>query len=171
MSETKTKVIDGEKFEISQPYAEGHVCTAAEAKALNQVRSENIGNNLRNAVKEAKEAAANGDNSKLDGLAQLVADYDAQYVFTMGNAGASRKLDPVEREAQKIARELLKESLAAQGRKLTVAPEGESEEEWKDRVNAKVEEIAQNEAVLKQAKKNVEAKRKQAETLREAVNI
>ena len=43
----KSKIIDGLSFEISQPYAAGQTINEAEAKALNQVRSENIGNNLR----------------------------------------------------------------------------------------------------------------------------
>jgi hypothetical protein len=58
MPETKTKTIEGKNFEISQPYEEGHVITAIEARVLNQTRSENIGNNVRAKLKEAIEAGA-----------------------------------------------------------------------------------------------------------------
>src|SRR5688572_6489425 len=107
MPEPKTKIIDGESFTISQPYEAGHACTDAEARALNQVRSENIGNNLRVMIKEAKEKRDAGDNSAYDGLAAAVADYDAKYTFSMGGGGGgtSRKMDPIEREARSLATE------------------------------------------------------------------
>jgi len=120
-----SKTINGVAFEISQPYAEGHVITEAEARVLNQTRSENIGNNLRAKLKEMADAGASEAE-----LQALVAEKDAEYVFTLSNARASRVLDPVEKEANKIARELLKDHLAQTGRKLTVAPEGLTQEEW-----------------------------------------
>ena len=55
MAESKTINIYDEEFTVSTPYAEGHVITAAEAKALNQVRAENIANNFRAKIKAAKE--------------------------------------------------------------------------------------------------------------------
>lgn len=154
------KTINGLEFDISQPYSEGHTCTAAEARALNQTRSENIGNNARAKIKEMLDKG-----SPTDEIAAYVADIDSKYVFTLAGVSASRKLDPVEREANKLARELLKAHLAETGRKITVAPEGMTEEEWDDKVAAEVERIASDEQVLKAAKKNVEAKTKQAETL------
>lgn len=153
MSETKTKIIDGETFTISQPYSAGHTLTEAEAKALNQVRSENIGNNLRNAIKEAKEK---GDTS---GLAQLVADYDRDYTFALGGSGPStRKLDPIERECRAIANEHIKADLAKKGRKISQVPEGLSEDEWKEKLEATREAIMAREAVIKLAKKRVKEK-------------
>lgn len=170
MSDTKTKVINGVSFEISQPYAAGHVLTEAEAKALNQVRSENIGNNLRNTVKAAQAAAEAGDNAPLNELADTVAKYDAAYTFAMGGGGSStRKLDPYEREAIRLAKELVKSGLQAQGRKITDVPEGMSEEEWKAKLDAKYDEIAALDEVVKAAKKNVDAKKKQSDALLEAV--
>ncbi len=158
-----TKSIAGVAFNISQPYAEGHTITAAEAKALNQVRAENIGNNVREAVKkfieEGNEAAAH----------ELVAKRDAEYVFNMSSASAARKFDPEETEARKIAKELIKEHLASTGRKLTVAPEGETEESWKEKIEAQIDSISTNPDVLKQAKKNVANKKKTSEQLLSAV--
>jgi len=111
MPETKTKIIDGESFEITWPYVAGHVLNDAEAKALNQVRSENIGNNLRSAVKEAKEKAEKGDANAMTELRTAVAEYDREYTFALGGTPA-RKLDPVEREARNIANEYLKAEFA-----------------------------------------------------------
>lgn len=159
------KTINGLQFEISEPYSEGHTITAIEARVLNQTRSENIGNNLRAKIKELQEDESKSDQDIYD----LVADLDGRYEFTAAGVSASRKLDPVEKEAVKIARELLKAHLAADGRKLTVAPEGLTDEEWDDKVAAEVERIAALEEVVKAAKKNVDAKNKQASTLADAL--
>jgi hypothetical protein len=89
MPETKTKTIEGKNFEISQPYEEGHVISAIEARVLNQTRSENIGNNVRAKLKEAIEAGQPDD-----ALAALVAEVDAAYQFTAAGTRAAARLDP-----------------------------------------------------------------------------
>jgi len=158
------KTINGLQFEISEPYAEGHTISAIEARVLNQTRSENIGNNARAKIKEMQE----GGSSEQD-IADYVSGLDQNYVFTAAGVSASRKLDPVEREANKIARELLRAHLAQDSRKLTVAPEGMTDEEWDDKVSAEVERIAGLDEVVKAAQKAVAAKQKQAETLANAL--
>lgn len=164
----KTKTINGLAFSISQPYAEGHVVTEAEARALNQTRSENIGNNLRAKIKELQDTVA--DPADLQAQAEaLVADLDGTYVFTLAGVGGSAKLDPYEREAQKIAKELIKAHLASAGRKLTDVPAGSTEDEWKDKLAGEIERIAASENVVKAAKKAVDAKRKQGEQLLESI--
>jgi hypothetical protein len=161
MSDQKTKLIAGESFTISQPYLEGHVLTAAEAKTLNQVRSENIGNNMRTQVKEALEAKEAGDSSKYDALAAAVAQYDAEYTFAMGGSGVStRRLDPVEREARAIATDLIRADLAAKGRKITQVPEGLTKDEWEAKLDTTRETLMAREDVLKAAKKRVADKEK-----------
>lgn len=165
MPENKDKLIDGEKFSITQPYAEGHVVTAAEAKALNQTRSENIGNNLREAVKaaKAKRDATDGtaDPTDFNGLAALVAKYDAEYTFAMGGSGVStRKLDPIEREAKKIADETIKAHLAKTGRKISVTPEGETDESWAEKIDAQRDKLMTADNVVKLAKKRVAERQK-----------
>lgn len=159
-----SKTINGLVFEISQPYAEGHVVTEAEARVLNQTRAENIGNNLRAKIKELQDAGA-----PFEAIAEVVAARDAEYVFTLAAARASRQMDPYEKEANKIARELLKAHLAESGRKLTVAPEGLTEEEWSEKIENEVDRIAATEQVVKAAKQRVDARRKQADTLAEAL--
>lgn len=158
------KTINGLQFEISAPYTEGHVITAIEARVLNQTRSENIGNNARAKIKEMQDA-----NASEQEITDYVSSVDAEYQFTAAGVSSSRKLDPVEREAVKLARELIKGKLAETGRKITVAPEGTTQEEWDDKVTAEVERVAADEQIIKVAQKNVAAKQKQAETLATAL--
>lgn len=164
MSEPKTRIIGGIAFEISQPYAEGHVLNAIEARVLNQTRSENIGNNVRAKIAEMKEAGTSEDE-----IRALVSEVDSEYVFNAARDGTGRVVDPYEREARKIGRELLRAHLAETGRKLNVTPEGLTDDEWKEKIENEVDRIASNEEVLKAAKKNVDAKKKQGEALLAAV--
>jgi hypothetical protein len=163
MPDAKAKIILGETFQISQPYAEGHTLTAAEAKALNQTRAENIGNNMRSLVKEAQDK---GDTSE---LAAKVAEYDARYEFSMGTVGGASRVvrDPVEREARAIARDILKAHLAKNGRKLTLAKDAPQDEkdEWAAQVEEQIDAIAQNEKVINAAKKRVKDKKNLADSL------
>lgn len=160
------KSINGLVFEISAPYAEGQTIGPAEAKALNQVRAENIGNNLREKIK-----AAQTEGKSADEIASLVASADASYVLTVSQVSAARKLDPIEKEAYAIAREMLKAHLAKDGRKLTVAPAGETEESWKEKIQDQLDKIATNESVVAEAKKTVKAKEKRAAALAEAISL
>lgn len=161
---TKTKTIEGKNFEISQPYEAGHTITDIEARVLNQTRSENIGNNIRAKLKEAIAAGATDD-----ALAQLVAELDATYVFTAAGTRAAAKLDPYEKEARSMAMKMIKSKLAETGRKFDVAPDGYTPEEWKEYLETKVDEVATNPVVIEGAKKTVDAKRKAADKLQEAL--
>src|SRR5690606_9743805 len=106
MPEPKNKKIGDHVFPISQPYEEGHTLTAIEAKVLNQVRAENIGNNVR---KKVQELLAEGKTAEAEAL---VAEKDREYQFTEAAAGgSSRTMDPVEKEARKIARDAIKAAL------------------------------------------------------------
>lgn len=164
MPEMKTKLIAGQAFEITAPYAEGHVCTAAEAKALNQTRAENIGNNLRDSVKEAL-AKAETDANALTELAALVQKYDAEYTFALGGGGVSKRtLDPVEREARSIANDIIKADLAKKGRKVSQVPEGLSKDEWEAKLDDVRETLMARDDVLAAAKKRVKEKQKIADS-------
>lgn len=159
------KTINGLQFELSAPYAEGHTINALEARVLNQTRAENIGNNTRAKIKEMQEA-----NASEQEITDYVSSVDTDYQFTASGVSSSRKLDPVEREAVKIARDLLKAHLATSGRKITVAPEGLTDEEWEDKVTSEVERISALDEVVKAAAKAVAAKSKQAEQLAAALS-
>lgn len=161
---TKTKLISGLTFDLTVPYSEGHVVNAAEAKALNQTRLENIGNNVRKKLQEFVDEG----KSPAD-IAAYVSEVDANYVFTLSSGGSRSSLDPYEREAIRIAKELVKAHLAKTGRKLTVAPEGVTEDEWESKIQDQIDTISTSEQVVKAAKKAVDAKRKQAEALAESI--
>ena len=143
---TKTISIDGEAFEVSTPYAAGHPLTEAEAKSLNQTRCENIGNNFRKQVKEAKEKG-----ESLDAVRASLAEYDAKYTFAMGGSPRT-PVDPIEREARKIARAALVAKLAAAGKKIKDIAE--------EKVEAWIDQAAILPEVLKEAKKIVASRAK-----------
>lgn len=161
---SKTKIVHGHAFTISEPYAEGYTINAAEAKALNQVRAENIGNNLRDKLKELLDAG------NVVGAEELFAEKEAAYIFTMSSGISSRKLDPEEAEARRMARDLIKAHLAEQGRKLSTVPAGMTEDEWEAKLDSEIDRIAATPEVLKEAKKVVAAKKKRGETLMAAVS-
>lgn len=156
----KDKIINGVAFQVAQPYAAGHTLTEVEAKVLNQVRSENIGNNLRSQVKAAQEAGKSEDELKA-----LVAAYDAEYTFTTVGESTRVVLDPIEREARNIAKDIIKEKLAGLGRKLNTIPEGHTKESWAEKLEENISKVAAQDAVLKAAKKAVDEKKKRTEAL------
>lgn len=160
---TKTVTIHGEKFEFSTPYVAGHALTEAEAKHLNQTRLENVRNNVAKAVKEAIDS---GDPEKLAQARATVAEYDGKYVFTLTGAGAPRQvLDPVEKEARRLAIEYVKAKLAEKGRTIKQVPEGMTEDEWKAKLEANYEAVATNDQIIARAKKIVAEKKKAADAL------
>lgn len=153
-------IILGLEFPVSWPFSAGHICTEAEAKTLNQTRKENLGNNFRKRVVDALEAdtkAGNTDESSK--LAAEFADLDAKYVFTLAGVGAVR-MDPIEREARNLAKDAVKQNLAAKGRKLSDIPTGMTKEEWEDKLETTISEISQRPEVIKIAKAQVAAKKK-----------
>lgn len=156
MTETKEITIASRTFAVLQPYAEGHVVTAAEAKALNQVRAENIRNNTASKVKAAIEGTQKEGEPTAANIDSYVADYDASYVFTLASVGGGKRaVDPVEVEALRIARVVLTEALRAKGIAYAKVPE--------DKRNEKLAEIASRDAIVKEAKKRVASRQKAAE--------
>lgn len=148
--------ISGQLFDVSAPYAEGHVLTAAEAKVLNQTRAENIGNNFRADVKKAVES---GDEAAIAAVRQALAEYDANYQFSMTQARTP--IDPIEAEAFKIAKEVVRAKIAEiYGISIKKYLETEGNEE---KYNAAVEKAAALEDTLKMAKKRVADKKKTAD--------
>lgn len=102
--------IAGKKFQVRNPYDEGHALTAGEASSLNQLRHENVRNNMAKAVKT-------WDGTE-EGLLQAVDDYDRDYTFSIRAAGEPRVTsDPITTEAKAIAREAIKQKLEASGQK------------------------------------------------------
>lgn len=162
----------GQTFPISEPYAEGHVCTVADARTLNQTRLENISNNLRKQLTAIRdEGVAEGqegewDDAKLAKAAELVQKKDAEYTFSMGRSGGgAAPRDPVASEARKIATDHLAAKLKERG--TTLAAQRKAN---KEAIDAKIDELASNEKVIAKAKKIV-AQRKEAASLFEDISI
>lgn len=159
MPEPKLKTINGHQFTITQPYEAGHSLTEIEAKVLNQVRSENISNNMRKAVKEALE-----NGSDIKAVEKEVAEYDAQYEFTSASQGGGReKLDPETREARKIAKDAIRAKLASEGRKLSDVD--------KDTLQDAIERVSEDEDIRKAAKKAIADKQKLVAASMESLQI
>lgn len=138
----------GAEFDLRAPYEAGAPLGEAEAKTLNQVRKENISNNVRKKIKalmgEAKELAGDA----LTKAAALIAEADANYVFTLASVGGARRVtDPVEREAISIAKAAIAAKLTAAGRKLKDVD--------KDKLAAAVAKAAAEPQIVALAKKRV----------------
>lgn len=114
LAEPKILSIMDIEFPVSQPYEAGHTLTEGEAKALNQVRKENLGNNFRKVVKDAIDAAGEGGTVDEQSLKDQFAKLDGEYQFTIATVSASRKLDPVEREVRNLIKSALREQLASE---------------------------------------------------------
>lgn len=154
---TKTIQIHKQEFDVTTPYAEGHPLTAPEAKALNQVRAENIANNWRKRIKDALE----GENADADmkGIRKDFTAYDGEYVFNMASTSSRATMTPLERESKTVARDYLTLMIKKSG----TTVKAYKETNGMDHYNAKVAEFAEHEAIVKQAKKNLVDAEKQAD--------
>jgi hypothetical protein len=159
---TKEITIQGLSFTVATPYAEGHVVTEAEAKALNQTRSEAVRNNMASVVKAAK--GEDETVADMDALIAAVAEYDAAYQFTLASVGGGRKTtDPVEAEALRLARSAITAQLKAAGRKV--------KDYDKDVLDGAIAKLADTDDVKKAAVKNVKANQALAEAALSALDI
>lgn len=156
MAEPKTLTILDVEFTCTMPYDAGHVCNEAEARVLNQTRRENLSNNFRSKVKEHQEKG----EPTLAELQEQFAELDKNYEFTVASVSAARRLDPVEREARSLARQYIKDQLAAENRKITDVPEGHTEESWKEAVEAAIDQVAEDEQIIKIAKDTIKQRNK-----------
>jgi len=137
-----TATIQGHDFDFGEhPYAEGHTVTANEANALNQVRIENIRNNTASKIKAAAERQGVqpvdvnldlpiSDEADAPSLRQSILDYASGYVFGARAVRTAEPVDPIEREALKIARDTVRRALAANKPPIKVKdlPEGKFDE-------------------------------------------
>lgn len=113
---TQTVTIQGFEFSIPARYVEGHVLNANEASAMNQLFAENVRNNAASKIKKAKaEAEAAGTEFSLDAdrgdeagsLRQEIQEYAETYEFGARVARASEPVDPIQKEAYRIATDLV----------------------------------------------------------------
>lgn len=118
----KNIIIKKVEYTIAQPFAEGHVCTANEANALNQLLSENVRNNFAPKVEKSEVAPTQED---LD-------NYVAGYQFGVRSVNSS---DPVEKVMRQLVERKLIEALKARGKNKSSL----SSEEFKNAIDAAVE--------------------------------
>lgn len=118
--EKQTIKVAGIEFEVTGRYAEGHVLTAIEANVLDQTRFENLRNNFTPKVKKAEEAAkAAGVELDVEKLRAEFATYADEYQFGVKREGTGKTVtDPVEREALRMAKELVKGALRNNGQSI-----------------------------------------------------
>lgn len=165
---TKEITIAGLVFSVLQPYAAGHVVTEAEAKALNQVRAENIRNNCASKVKAANEGTAKEGEPTKDTIAAYVETYDKGYEFTLASVGGGKRpTDPVEVEALKIARDQFAAFAAAKKLTVKVIREKIGEEAYQD----KLAMLAERPENVKEAKRRVAERAKSAEAALDGLGL
>lgn len=115
--------IQGKTFSCPEIFKEGHVCTAAEAGALNQLLVENTRNNFATRLKdfaEGKEGVTEPTQADFD-------EYVSEYEFgaRRTSSGVRTPVDPVEKEAFDLAVAAVKAQLAKKN--LTIKQAGGTE--------------------------------------------
>lgn len=169
MADPKEITIAGKPFTVLQPYDAGHTLTEAEAKALNQVRAENIRNNMASKVKAAFEGTAKDGEPTEANIVDFVAAYDGEYEFTLASVGGGKRpTDPVEIEALSIARGLFADHVKA---KLNLTVKAVKEKIGDDAYNSKIAEIALRDNVVKEAKRRVKQRQEAAESALEGLDL
>lgn len=164
MPETREITIQGIIFTVSTPFAAGHVCTEAEAAALNQTRCENIRNNMASKIKKAEKELPEGQTEfteeQIAEFAAEVQAYDEAYEFTLASAGGGAKpKDPIEAEAIKMAKAAVAGLLKKKGTTVKAYLEIEGNKEAYDNAVAK---LADSDEYRKAAKKAVTEREKLA---------
>ncbi len=152
---TKEITVQGVVVTVAAPYAPGHQITEAEAKALNQVRAENIANNVRKTVTEIINAAGGAEALTDEHKAQIqaaVSERDATYEFTLASVGGGREpIDPLTKECRAVAKAFLAGKLKEKG----ITQKQYAEQNGEDAFMSKVIEIADHPEIVKVAKKNL----------------
>lgn len=100
--------IAGLTFEVEDRYSDGQEINENEARALNQTLRENLRNNFRKTAKDEQDKG-----TSVDKIREMFEDYASNYEFS-GKRQARAPRDPVEAEARKIARKVVKAALKKQ---------------------------------------------------------
>ena len=114
--------IQGLDFAVHSPYSEGHKLTAEEAGVLNQTFHENLRNNFAGTVKSKKEE--HGDELPSNVISQLQEEFAAyadDYKFGVRRVGMRAPADPIEAEAFKMVKDLIRLKIREQGKKADAA--------------------------------------------------
>jgi hypothetical protein len=143
MAISRQVTISGKVFEVTNPYAAGHVLTEGEASQLNQVNAENVRNNLAAQIKDM----IDGGNYDHEQAQLLVTKYADEYEMGVRRAGGPRApADPVAREALRLALDKLSAKLRADGKKPS---------DYKNLKDVAAQLVEKNPAFMEQAKENI----------------
>lgn len=139
-------------FLVGSPFAEGHKLTANEAEALNQLRAENIRNNVKKLVDRATKQLPPGEvlaPAELSELNDRVARYISGYEFGSGSSpnGGVRQT-AFEAELRSIASDRLDTQLRAAG--VALSPEA---------YEAEIEKITREAEVIDEARARLAVRR------------
>lgn len=154
-AKTADFTIQNMQFTASTPYIAGHVLNEAEAASLNQTRIENLRNNFAGTIKAklaemAKETPPRTEftEEETEKLKETFAEYEASYEF-QGKRSSRAPVDPVKREANKMAREAITAALKTKNLTPSQLVEGQM-----DKLVATY--LERNPSVLDEAKRRVE---------------
>lgn len=103
----------GVSLEVKPIYSAGHVCTEAEAKALDNARADAVRGVVSNYIRQAEKK-----NPEFKPSAEKIAEWQSYADgFQIGaqRAKAGRAKDPVEHEAKILARDRVRRALKAKG--------------------------------------------------------
>lgn len=144
------------EFDIPLRYSGGMTINDNEAKSLNQTMCENIGNNWRAKV----QATLNGEKDSLSesDLTAAIAEYAATYEFSAQSVGGGKTLTPLEREALKIASQVVRAKLAKAGRSVETPKKPATDDGKivsKEAFEGEVARFAETEQVIKIARKSL----------------
>lgn len=116
--------IKGYSFQLSAPYGAGTVLTRGEAQALNNLRAENIQNNIRKLVVDATAELLPGqllEPGKLAELQAKITQYDRGYQFLEKHSPKPR-VGEIELETRAVAQERVEAALRAEGLEDSTSP-------------------------------------------------
>lgn len=150
--------IAGQLFDVTDVYAEGHTINAMEAKALNQTRAENLRNNFASEVKKVQGERETLTAEEVTALQAKLNEYAKSYEFFVGGG---RVTDPVEREAKRIATELVDAKIASKGTSKAKYIEAQG----KDKYDALIAKLMDTDQVKAEAASIIKKRNKLADSI------
>lgn len=159
----QTITVNDVKLVAPAPYAEGHVVSAGEAAALNQVYGENLRNNFAKRVKKAKDdwAAEHAGEPLpehiINDLQAQFTKYAEEYEFHGKRRSTRAPTDPIAKEAFKLAKAAILEKLREKNIATKDLADGQLAE-WTEQL------LAKEPGFREEAKRRVEASKAIAST-------
>jgi len=142
----------GISLDVETPYVGGHICTPAEAAALNRLLVRGTAKGLHKAIREACNARGydNANEPMPQGMREQVESVARDYAreYAQGFSEGHERLRAIEVEARRIGLASLASSLYQHGRKIEDIEVSERE--------AKVNELSLNSSIRREAERRVD---------------